>query len=169
MPLFLRSLESCWSVHVSPSAVWMALWFQEHASGPDPVKWWEELQTDHSLHTQTLSKTGISWLHIHCTPSPPICTFSLYFQGFVRFEVNPSDVEQSSPFHNHQSAHLREQSNTCKTGVLTLTPLLELNSSLTGAAHYLLHIQGRQISDSGQTSFISEHLKVLQERQRARA
>lgn len=37
---------------VSPFAVWMALWSQESASGPDPVKRREEHQTDHLLHTK---------------------------------------------------------------------------------------------------------------------
>lgn len=41
-----------WFSHVSPFAVWMALWSQESASGPDPAKRREEHQTDHFLHTK---------------------------------------------------------------------------------------------------------------------
>lgn len=69
------SSSECWGSRVSPFAVWMALWSQESASGPDPVMRWEEHQTDHFLRTKTptfteAGKKCINTLHKYhmCIP-----------------------------------------------------------------------------------------------------
>lgn len=71
-----------WFVHVSPSAVRMALWSQEPVCGPDPIKWWGEHRTDRFLDThiptQIFCKTEISsestlTVHIYPEKNDSVC------------------------------------------------------------------------------------------------
>lgn len=99
-------------------------------------------------------------------------TFSLHFQGLGWLEVYPRSVKQSSHLHKHQSMHLTEHYTQTQINTMMI-----LNSKWMWrhrytdhcvTSFYLFHIQRRQVSYSRLTRFISEQLKVLGRRNKAK-